>query len=316
VVEFPWYRAADKVGGVRSIIGKLRGLFVMASIGAAGFFGIVLARKNWKKERVDKKGALRLATAFFVFDIVSWIGRVHPIPSDDMFSLFFANAADSLLWAAIVWVLYLALEPPVRSRWPHAIVTWNRLLAGRWKDAQVSAHVLIGAALGMGMWTTFSILNPEPKNQLNVGIALWPLLGARYWVAAYVLNLQEALVLGLLQFFAIFGLRVLLKKDWLAAIVASVLFTMGQNDLVGDPNWRKMAVIYLILYAILMFVLLRVGLVTAISAMFFFNALNRVCLGSDWKAWWAPEGFATIFLVLMMTSYALWRSIGDRELAQ
>ena len=144
---------------------------------------------------------------------------------------------------------------------------------------------------------------------------MWPLLGARAWAAAYVYNLQDALSIGLLEFFAIFGLRVLLKKDWLAAIAASVLFTITQSDILIDPNWQKRALIYLVLYAILMFVLIRVGLVTAISAMFFLNAVNRVCLGSDWKAWWAPEGFATIFLLIAMASYALWKSLGTRELA-
>jgi len=69
------------------------------------------------------------------------------------------------------------------------------------------------------------------------------------------------------------------------------------------------------LYAVLMFVLLRVGLVTTISAMFFLNATNRICLGSDWKAWWAPQGFATIVLLVALASYALWRSIGTRDLS-
>jgi predicted Ser/Thr protein kinase len=315
VVGFPWNRVADPVGGGRSIAGKLRGLFLLGAIGAAGFFGILLARRNWKKDRVDKKGALRIAIACFAMHIVVWIGRVHPIPSDDMFDLFFSTVGVALLSAGVVWMLYLALEPAVRSRWPHAIVTWNRILAGQWKDAQVGSHMLIGAALGTGMWALLDIATIEP-NQLSVGIALWPLLGARAWVSAYVLNAEDALILGLLAFFAIFGLRVLLKKDWLAAIAASILFTATQNDILNDPHWQKQLAIYLTLYAIIMFVLLRVGLVTTISAMFFLNALNRVCLGSDWKAWWAPDGFATIVLLVTLSSYALWRSRGAPDLTR
>ena len=239
LVEFPWYRSADPVNEVQSLLRKLRGMFVLAAIGAAVFFGILLSRRNWKKERVDKKGALRIAVACFAFSMVGWAGRVHPIPSDEMFSLFVSTAGDALFGAALVWILYLALEPAVRARWPHAIVTWNRVLAGRWKDAQVGSHVLIGAALGTGMWALVEIATAKFENTLSVGISLWPLLGARQWVAAYVQNAQEALIFGLLEFFAIFGLRVLLKKDWLAAIAASVFFTVTQNDLFGDPNWKK-----------------------------------------------------------------------------
>jgi serine/threonine-protein kinase len=315
-VEFPWYRSADPAAANRSLLWKLRGVFVMLALGAAGFFTILLARANWKKERVDKKGALRIAIACFAFAIVAWAGRMHPIPSDDMFSLFIATAGDALMSGAMIWLLYLALEPAVRSRWPHAIVTWNRVLAGRWNDAQVGSHILIGAALGTGMWAALGIPIDEPKNILNAGLALWPLLGARAWVAAYVINVREALVFGLLQFFTIFGLRTLLKKDWLAAMVAALAFTVFQTDILSDPNWQKQLTIYVTLYLILMFVLVRVGLVTAISAMFFLNALNRVCLGSDWKAWWAPYGLATMALIIGMAAYALWRSIGTRDVAQ
>jgi predicted Ser/Thr protein kinase len=305
VVEFPWTRA---IAPGNSTAQKLRGLFLLAAMGAAGFFGILLARRNWKKERVDKQGALRIAIACFALHMIAWIGQMHPIPNDDMFDLFFATFGNGLLFGGIVWLLYLALEPAVRSRWPHAIVTWNRILAGRWKDAQVASHILIGAALGTGLWVVLEVVGFSERDQLSVGIALWPLLGARAWVSSYVLNAEDALIIGLLAFFAIFGLRVLLKKDWLAAIAASVLFTATQNDILNDPHWQKQLVIYLFLYAIIMFVLLRVGLVTTISAMFFLNALNRVCLGSDWKAWWAPDGLATVVLLVGLASYALWRS--------
>ncbi|HTB14445.1 MAG TPA: serine/threonine-protein kinase [Bryobacteraceae bacterium] len=314
LIDVPAHRLTDPSRATRFVVARVREVFLFVSMGTAILFAAVLARKNWKKERVDKRGALRIAIACFAFGIAGWIGRVHPIPTSDMFSLAYASAADSLLFAAAVWLLYLALEPAVRSRWPHAIVTWNRILAGRWKDAQVASHILIGAALGTAMWALLGIPIAEPKNMLDIGIALWPLLSARAWLAAYVFNLQDALSIGLLEFFALFGLRVLLKKDWLAAIAASVLFTATQSDILNDPNWQKKIVIYLILYAILMFVLLRVGLVTTVSAMFFLNALNRICLGSDWKAWWAPEGLATIVLILAVSSYAFWRSMGVQDL--
>ncbi len=312
-VKSPWDGVAAPGTSIDSLTRKLRGVFVMASLGAAGFFGILLARRNWKKERVDKKGTLRIAIATFVFGIIVWAGRVHPIPSDDMFSLFFAIAGDALSGAAMVWLLYLALEPAVRARWPHAIVTWNRILAGRWSDPQVGSHILIGAALGTGLYALLGVTTAEPAGQLSAGIALWPLLGVRQWLAAYIANLRDALTFGLLQFFALFGLRVILKRDWLSAIAASLLSTASQNDLLGNPDWRRMVAVYFALYAILMFFLLRVGLVTTISAMFFLNALNRLCLGSDWKAWWAPYGLATAVLIISLASYAFWRSLPARD---
>jgi serine/threonine-protein kinase len=313
-VEFPWYREHDP-GGRWAWLSSARNYLdygVLLTVWVCAGF---LARRNWKKERVDKKGALRVAIVFFACGMVGWFGRVHPIPTEDLLDLGLSAAADMLLNAVTVWLTYLALEPAVRARWPHAIVTWNRVLAGRWKDAQVGSHILIGAALGTGLWGLLSIPIAEPKNLLNTGISLWALLGTRAWVAAYAYNVQDALRFGLLEFFAIFGLRVLLKKDWLAAIAAAVLFTAIQGGIVNDPDWTKQLIVYLVLYGILMFVVLRVGLVTTISTLFFLNAMNRICLGSDFKAWWAPFGFATIFLLLTIASFAFWRSLGTQEIA-
>jgi serine/threonine-protein kinase len=314
-IEFPWNFALASADGSRSLVWKLRGLFVMAALGAAGFFGVVLSRRNWRRERVDRKGALRVAIVCFSLGIIAWMGRTHPIPSDDMFSLLLAAVGNSLLFAAMVWILYLALEPAVRSRWPHAIVTWNRVLAGHWKDAQVCSHILIGAAMGTALWALALVIG-ESKNVLYPDISLWILLGARQTIAGFALNAAEALIIGLMAFFTIFGLRELLKKDWLAAVAASLLFTFTQPELFTDLNWKKTIAIYVVLYAAMMFVLLRLGLVTTISAIFFLNALNRICLGLDWKAWWAPEGFATAFLVLTLASLVFWRSIGHRELVE
>jgi hypothetical protein len=294
---------------------SLRNLFLKLALGIAGFFGILLARNNWKKERVDKKGALRLAMACFVLVAITWTGLTHPVASSGMFGFVWAITANGLLDSAILWVLYLALEPALRSRWPHAIVTWNRILAGRWKDAQVGSHVLIGAALGTGLWVLL-MLPTGPKNMLSSGISLWQLLGTRQWVGSYAANMADALMFGPLYFFTIFGLRHFLKKDWLAAIAASILFTISQDEVFTDADWERTAVTFVILYSILMFVLLRVGLVALVIALFSFNALNRLCLGTDLRAWWTPDGLATMILILGMTAYAFWRSVGTRELSQ
>jgi hypothetical protein len=82
----------------------------------------------------------------------------------------------------------------------------------------------------------------------------------------------------------------------------------------GSPNWMKMAAIFVVLYAVLMFVLLRVGLVATICMIFFLNASGRISLGWDLKAWWAPHGCATIALLIGVGAYAFWRSIGTRDL--
>jgi hypothetical protein len=67
-------------------------------------------------------------------------------------------------------------------------------------------------------------------------------------------------------------------------------------------------------YGALIFVLLRYGLVATISAVFFLDSSNAIIVGSDWKAWYAPPGIATILLLGGIVVFAFWRSLGSRPL--
>ena len=54
------------------------------------------------------------------------------------------------LWAAaMLWLLYLAVEPYIRRFWPSTLVSWSRLIAKQWRDPLVGRDVLLGVGLGM-----------------------------------------------------------------------------------------------------------------------------------------------------------------------
>jgi len=314
-VEFPYYDPGvtdDSPQGWK----KLRGALLLLAYAMAGFTGIMLARKNWVKERIDKRGALRLASFYFVLSVLTWFGRMHPVPTGDMFWQLLNSIGDALLWTGILWVLYLALEPAVRARWPHAIVTWNRILAGRWSDAQVGSHVLIGALLGAATSIVFEVRNEWGNPGLGATLELWPIMGLRQEIASFAAMFDTALLAGLAAFFAIFGMRALLKRDWLAAIVVSLMFTLSEPAVVNSPHLVASVAIYGSLYVILMFLLLRFGLVSTISMLVFVNGISRITLGTDLRAWWAPYGLLAMALVLGAAGYAFWRSIGTREVIE
>lgn len=320
-VRSSWDWMVEKPTAAQSGLAEARVWLNIILLAIGTFFGILLARQNWRKDRVDKKGAARIAIVQLLIVIVAWAGQMHPVPGTDMVGLLITSAEDWAFSALLLWTLYLALEPAVRAHWPHSIVTWNRVLAGRLKDAQVGSHILIGAAVGTGMWTVIEMLQAatSEKNTLHQGLSLWQLLSTRAWIGSYASVADESLKLGLIGFFAIFGLRQLIKRDWLAAVAAALLFTMIGGEIGLQKTIIEALVsiaIYTSLYGVLMFVLLRVGLVSTISAVFFLNAVNHICLGSDWKAWWAPTGFATMLLLIALAFFAFWRSMGTRELTE
>jgi len=72
--------------------------------------------------------------------------------------------------------------------------------------------------------------------------------------------------------------------------------------------------VYVLVFAVLIVMLLRWGLVATIMTIFFVNSFDKIGLGADWKTWYTPSGVATLLLLLGITAIAFWRSLGGREL--
>jgi serine/threonine-protein kinase len=322
-VNYPWSSAGGGGGGSagggaadRTWISKARNIFVGVVTAIVVIFMVLLARRNWKRGRSDRKGAVRVAMAQILLLFVTWTGTVHPVDDDRMVGLFFSNLATWLLAGGVVWLLYMALEPAVRSRWPHSIVTWNRVLAGGWMDAQVGAHILIGATAGCALWIAAEIsgLLVDPANPVDSIGSLFGLLGTRQWIGGHAGTLNGALQTGLIFFFVIFCLRAVVRKDVLAALVAAALFTLSNGSIFASPHWQLRVAVYAGLVSVLMFFLLRFGLVATMASVFFINSCGNITLGGNWRTWYAPYGIATLGLLLGIAVFAFCRSLGDREL--
>jgi serine/threonine-protein kinase len=315
-VLYPWAQRPAAPPSASSL--RPRDIWIRAMVAMAAFFIILMARRNWTLGRADRVGAFHIALASFLFQAVEWAGVVHPVPTVGMVDIFVNAAGDWLFGAAILWFAYLALEPEVRARWPHSIVTWNRVLAGRWLDAQVGSHILLGAAVGSGLWVFFKavLLFASPNIQpTDTDVSLSALLGARHWIGHHAAGAQDALSTGLFVFMTIFAMRQFLRKEWVAAIAAAAVFTMAQVDVQG-PDWWRVGAIYLVAVSTLIYVLLRFGLVSTIAAIFFINADNSMALGTDWSAWYMPASIATLLLLVGISVFAFWRSLGGRGLIE
>ncbi len=297
---------------------QARDLWIATLVAIGAFFIIRRARHNWIRGRADRVGAFHVALVSFLLQAVAWIGVFHPAADTSFLDCFVNAVAEWLLGAAMLWFAYLALEPEVRARWPHSIVTWNRVLAGRWLDAQVGSHVLIGGVVGSGIWiffkavTVYVFKNREPANW---DVRLDALMGARHWIGAQAGFANSSLETGLFVFLTIFGMRQLLRNEILAALAAATMFTLLQGEVRG-PEWWLIGLLYLVATATLIFALLRFGLVVTIAAAFFIDALNAMALGTDWSAWYMPASIASFLLLAGISLFAFWRSLGGRALIE
>jgi serine/threonine-protein kinase len=315
-LSFPYMRDASRgVNAISSVSVVGTGSKILLWVGC--FLVLLLAVRNWKLQRADHQGAWRIAVACFLLHAVAWVGRVHGANFDDLVDMGLSETAAALLAAVMLGLMYLALEPAVRARWPHSIVTWNRVLAGRWLDAQVGSDILLGAAAGVSLWALFKgifiLVNRSPE-PVNWDVSLPALLGTRHWVGSIAGNLGDALRLGLLGFLTIFGLRRLLRNDLLAAALAALLFTLQEGEVSTSHEGLLVGAVYVGVYAALIFLLLRFGLVATIVAVFFANGANLMVLGGNWQAWYTASSLATFAAFAGIAAFAFWRSLGNQSL--
>jgi len=133
---------ASPVGGTTVAASRTMyaGMFLLIVAGA-----IVLAHRQWRSGRGDLRGARRLSAAVFALRMVMWLLRTHHAPTLwAELQPFERGLGDAAANALMAFALYLAAEPVIRKHVPLLIVSWSRLLAGRWRDSLVGRDVLIG----------------------------------------------------------------------------------------------------------------------------------------------------------------------------
>ena len=82
--------------------------------------------------------------------VVAGFFGAHHVPTFANSALFIEFLVWRLAWSCFLWVLYIALEPYVRRRWPATLVSWSRLLAGGFRDPiLVGRDVLAGCLSGV-----------------------------------------------------------------------------------------------------------------------------------------------------------------------
>lgn len=275
------------------------------------FWMLLLAGRNWQRERGDRKGAFRLAIAFFALGAINWLLTLHPIASFSLYSSFLQmNLGQWLLGAVLIWLLYMALEPAVRARWPQSIITWSRILNGRIRDPRVGADILFGMMLGIAFFLIFLIRNYLAIQQGRPPdtTSLFPLMGTRFALGDLSDKVFESVTSGLVIIFLIFGLRLLLRHDYLAVGAAALLGCMIEGSSRNSQNPMLDIPVMFLIWAVLTFAILRLGLVTAMVSTFTINVMARIPLGLQFSAWYNSTGVLLMTILLIVALYAFWCS--------
>lgn len=138
--------------------------------------------------------------------------------------------------------------------------------------------------------------------------------GAANWISQIATTANEAIQAGLIIFFAIFGLKVLVKRDWLVVLIGSLLLPLQENGVINSKQIWLDAPIYISIYGVILLTQIRFGLLTTVVGLFFINAISRFLPNNDFTAWYMPNTVAMMILLIGLSIFFFWRSLGDQKL--
>ena len=107
--------------------------------------GAVLAVRNIRLGRSDRRGAFRIGLYLFVIRMSIWVLMQNQLGGVPQIDVFLGHFSFSLYRFVVVWISYVAIEPYLRRLWPRTMISWARVLEGRWRDPLVGRDCLLSA---------------------------------------------------------------------------------------------------------------------------------------------------------------------------
>ncbi len=289
---------------------------------------LFFARRNILLGRGDRKGATRIAVFVFTMNILenafpARLSETGLLPVLQGWT-YGRTLGHAFIHGVTMWFSYIALEPYVRRLWPRMLVSWTRVLSGRLRDPLVGRDLLIGSAGGVTItMLTAALLCVGPR---WAGLSWWPLttggmllsassLGNAGWSMAYggsvcILDTLTALVYVLV-------LRLVLRRTW-AAVAAVLAIRVGVPLLSGMPtsgtDWILPSVVTLIQNAGMIFLVLRVGLLSNVAANLVLLVLINVAGTLDLSAWYAGPSLMAMGFVVALMLYGMATALAGKSI--
>lgn len=268
--------------------------------------------RNYGAGRGDVTGAVRLAAFGFAAQALGGIIAIHHVPTPAEASHVLNAIGFGLFMAASVAVLYLALEPFVRRRWPQCLISWSRLLKGDLRDPLVAGHLLLGTAFGVAAgvlqhgvfwyeWRSEGALTLAPALTMLDGVLMTQEL-LTGWI------LSTALTLGVFFFFTL--LRLSLRSSWAAtagllAVIVAIHVAVGTSTVSIVGNFVH--------GLSLVWVMLRFGILTATIHSLVTSLMIMVPMTSDPSEWYAGRGLIIVALTLALAVWSLRHALAGRR---
>ncbi len=303
-------------------VNQISFLMVIAFLIAIPIAAILLAWRNVARRRGDFRGAFRFAATLLGLSLLGMTLRAHHMIEDPIFEWTVLSnlVATFTFWAVVSFLCYIAVEPLVRRRWPQMLISWARLLDGRFGDPMIGRDLLAGAIGGIlviTVWHLTALWGGAEPIQLSAfpRSTIVPLTfgGGHLVLSAILIAIFEAMMRSIGAVMLLIVLRGLLRNDAATSVVSVVLLTLS---FLGDGNGSMAArAIYALICALVVVaVLRRFGLLALISAGVFVATLWRVPITLDRSHWYFADSIiALVFLAAIAIAGFMLSTTGQRR---
>jgi serine/threonine-protein kinase len=301
---------------ISRVVRFLEGVIFLLTFGGA----LVLARFNIHSGRGDRRGATRVATFVLVMMTASWVlGASHSTELLTEFNHYINGFLPTQLrFAGTLWLAYVALEPYVRRFYPEILISWTRVLGGRFRDARVGRDVLVGVSAALliafvrfAYYLVPPLLGwapPPPRSSMDFAF----LFDARHGLSALLAMPSLALNRTMLITLTFVVMRVIVKRTWLAAIIAGAIFSFVVTGEAATDQLALNTALTLVISAAFMTVLVRFGVLAMCVSFLAGSMLNQAALTADFSRVYAPASIWVLALVAGLALAGFWAS-RDRQ---
>jgi serine/threonine-protein kinase len=281
----------------------------------------LIARRNLRANRADRRGATRLAAFSAAVGFIGWLlSAHHSLAIQEEYQSLFRATSQMSLAAGLTWVIYVALEPYVRRLWPDSLLGWSRLMAGHFRDPRVGRDVLSGVAVGAaaslidaGRATIIPWLGhvaPSPTYGLSVQALNGPGMMAATWTRGSATAIQAALMFVLLLVLV----RLTLRRTWLTIPIAALILALPASAQGGTTNTGLVYLFPLATGILLTLLVFRSGLLAFGIAWLVWNVTSNVPMVQDWSHWSAAAGNWTLAALIALALFGFYAARGGQPL--
>ncbi len=263
----------------------------------------------------DYRGVVRLAFLVVLLEIFAAVLRLGGSATFyDGLSRLCMAVVRAVGFAGLLGVFYLMIDAYARRLWPHLLVTWNRLLLGRFSDPDVRFHTLVGVCVGC--WLAFvaaaervivNLFGMNVRTMFGGERIAEKLHGFASALASYCGSVTQALIYGVLFLLLLVVVRTWIRHPTWAAVVcalvlAPIVVPRGAHQYTA---WLTMGFGGAV---VSVWIMVRFGLLAIVVAIFVATILNTTPMNIGSRAWTVGISMCAIAILVCLIAYCvLWR---------